>query len=187
VRTARPSRQAGIAEGAVKNADLLGFRVLSFSSHLLLVVACSVHAALPCGRPNQLQRKQVKTKASAKKLRKSKKTTCGNDSAATPFKARGTIHFDVDLALFNVTVTDPYNRLSPAPKTDQFPRVEDSIEQEVVNLLRRRCAHPIGVIFDFSAAWPTKSASAPKRPSILQDRPNPQDEFFLVSFNERAE
>jgi Ca-activated chloride channel family protein len=42
------------------------------------------------------------------------------------------LHLDVDLALVNVTVTDPYNRLVTGLDPDNFRVFEDNIEQEVV-------------------------------------------------------
>jgi hypothetical protein len=43
------------------------------------------------------------------------------------------LHIDVNLALVNVTVTDPYNRLVTGLKPDNFRVFEDNIKQEVVN------------------------------------------------------
>jgi len=40
---------------------------------------------------------------------------------------------DVELALVNVTVTDPYNRLVTGLEVDNFRVFEDNVEQEVVN------------------------------------------------------
>src|SRR2546427_3936681 len=105
----------------------------------------------------------------------------------SPFKPGGTIHFDVDLALVNVTVTDPYNRLVTGLETDNFRVFEDNIEQEVVTFSAEDVPISIGVIFDFSGSMSNKVGKAREAAVQFFKTANPQDEFFLVSFNERAE
>jgi len=97
------------------------------------------------------------------------------------------IHTDVDLALVNVTVTDPYNRLVTGLETDNFRVFEDNIEQEIVSFSSEDVPISIGVIFDFSGSMSDKIDKAPDAAVEFFKTANPQDEFFLVSFNERAE
>jgi len=54
------------------------------------------------------------------------------DTPGSVLKPGQTMHMDVDLALVNVTVTDPYNRLVTGLDTDNFRVFEDNTEQEVV-------------------------------------------------------
>jgi len=51
------------------------------------------------------------------------------------------IRTDVDLALVNVTVTDPYKPPGHWSGTRQFRVFEDNIEQEIVSFLFRRRAY----------------------------------------------
>ena len=97
------------------------------------------------------------------------------------------IHSDVDLALVNVTVTDPYNRLVTGLETDNFRVFEDNIEQEIVSFSSEDVPISIGVIFDFSGSMSDKIGKARDAALEFFKTANPQDEFFLVSFNERAE
>ena len=97
------------------------------------------------------------------------------------------IHTDVDLALVNVTVTDPYNRLVTGLETDNFRVFEDNIEQEIVSFSSEDVPISIGVIFDFSGSMSDKIDKARDAAVEFFKTANPQDEFFLVSFNERAE
>ena len=174
-------------EGAVKR-DLLGFRVLSFSSHLLLVVCLFLlHAALPAAAQTTSNENKSKDEGKREEAKEVKKDDVRKDSAGTPFKPGGTIHFDVDLALINVTVTDPYNRLVTGLETDNFRVFEDSIEQEVVTFSAEDVPISIGVIFDFSGSMANKVGKAREAAVQFFKTANPQDEFFLVSFNERAE
>ncbi len=97
------------------------------------------------------------------------------------------IHTDVDLALVNVTVTDPYNRLVTGLETDNFRVFEDNVEQEIVSFSSEDVPISIGVIFDFSGSMSDKIGKARDAAVEFFKTANPQDEFFLVSFNERAE
>jgi len=174
-------------EGAVKR-DLLGFRVLSFSSRLLLIVCLFLlHAALPAAAQSTSNENKSKDEGKREEAKEVKKDDVRKDSAGTPFKPGGTIHFDVDLALINVTVTDPYNRLVTGLETDNFRVFEDSIEQEVVTFSAEDVPISIGVIFDFSGSMANKVGKAREAAVQFFKTANPQDEFFLVSFNERAE
>jgi Ca-activated chloride channel homolog len=97
------------------------------------------------------------------------------------------IRTDVDLALVNVTVTDPYNRLVTGLEPDNFRVFEDNVEQEVISFSAEDVPISIGVIFDFSGSMANKVDKAREAALQFFKTANPQDEFFLVSFNERAE
>jgi Ca-activated chloride channel family protein len=109
------------------------------------------------------------------------------DSPGMVFKPGGTLRMDVDLALVNVTVTDPYNRLVTGLDTDNFRVFEDNVEQELVTFSSEDVPISIGVIFDFSGSMANKVSKAREAAIQFFKTANPQDEFFLVSFNERAE
>jgi Ca-activated chloride channel family protein len=109
------------------------------------------------------------------------------DTPGKAFKPGGTLHVDVDMALINVTVTDPYNRLVTGLDPDNFRVFEDNIEQEVVTFSAEDVPISIGVIFDFSGSMSNKVGKAREAALQFFKTANPQDEFFLVSFNERAE
>jgi Ca-activated chloride channel family protein len=173
--------------GAVKR-DLPDFRVLSFSFHVLLIVCLFVlHAVLPAAAQSTSGENKPKDEAKRVEVKEVKNDDVRKDTAGTPFKPGGTIHFDVDLALVNVTVTDPYNRLVTGLEPDNFRVFEDNIEQEVVNFSAEDVPISIGVIFDFSGSMSNKVGKAREAAVQFFKTANPQDEFFLVSFNERAE
>jgi Ca-activated chloride channel homolog len=109
------------------------------------------------------------------------------DTPPTPIKPKQGLHMDVDLALVNVTVTDPYNRLVTGLDPDNFRVFEDNIEQEVVTFSAEDVPISIGVIFDCSGSMSNKIGKAREAAIQFFKTANPQDEFFLVSFNERAE
>lgn len=109
------------------------------------------------------------------------------DTPAFPINPKKGIKMDVDLALINATVTDPYNRLVTGLDPDNFRIFEDNVEQEVVTFSSEDVPISIGVIFDYSGSMANKAAKAREAAIQFFKTANPQDEFFLVSFNERAE
>ena len=110
-----------------------------------------------------------------------------HDTPGLVLKPGQTMHMDVDLALVNVTVTDPYNRLVTGLDTDNFRVFEDNVEQELMTFSAEDVPISIGVIFDFSGSMANKISKAREAAIQFFKTANPQDEFFLVSFNERAE
>ena len=186
-----PNRAAipvGRDDGGAVKRDLPGFRVLFFSVHIPLIVCLFVlYAVLPAAAQTASDENKPKDEAKREESKEVKKDDVRKDTAGTPFKPGGTIHFDVDLALVNVTVTDPYNRLVTGLEPDNFRVFEDNIEQEVVNFSAEDVPISIGVIFDFSGSMSNKVGKAREAALQFFKTANPQDEFFLVSFNERAE
>jgi Ca-activated chloride channel homolog len=110
-----------------------------------------------------------------------------HDTPGQLIKPGRSVHIDVDLALVNVTVTDPYDRLVTGLEPDNFRIFENSVEQEIQYFSSEDVPISIGVIFDLSGSMANKVDKAREAASQFFKTANPQDEFFLVSFNERAE
>jgi Ca-activated chloride channel homolog len=109
------------------------------------------------------------------------------NTAGIPFKPSQGLHIDVDLALVNVVVTDPNNRLVTGLDPDNFRVFEDNVEQEIATFSSEDVPISIGVIFDCSGSMSNKLGKAREAAVVFLKTANPQDEFFLVSFSERAE
>ncbi|MGB2620876.1 MAG: VWA domain-containing protein [Candidatus Acidiferrum sp.] len=159
-----------------------GFRVFSFSAVVLLfaclLASSPVIFAAPQSQSPADENSQQKTK------RKDDVTKNTSGQILKPGKA---LKMDVDLALVNVTVTDPYNRLVTGLDKENFRVYEDNVEQEIVTFSSEDVPISIGVIFDFSGSMSNKVGKAREAALQFFKTANPQDEFFLVSFNERAE
>ena len=97
------------------------------------------------------------------------------------------LRLDVELALVNVTVTDPYDRLVTGLEPENFRVFEDNVEQEIVSFSSEDIPVSIGVILDFSGSMADKIGKAKQAALEFLKTANPQDEFFLVGFNDRAE
>jgi Ca-activated chloride channel homolog len=108
-------------------------------------------------------------------------------SRATLRQPSQVLHVDVELALVSVVVTDPYNRLVTGLDMDNFRVFEDNVEQEITAFSSEDVPISIGVIFDCSGSMSNKLGKAREAAIEFFKTANPDDEFFLVSFNERAE
>jgi len=109
------------------------------------------------------------------------------DTKGAPIKPAQGLHMEVELALINVTVTDPYNRLVAGLDSENFRVFEDNVEQELVTFSSEDVPISIGVIFDCSGSMSNKIGEAREAAVEFFRTANPDDEFFLVSFNDRAE
>ena len=105
-----------------------------------------------------------------------------NKQQVTPGKP---IKMDVALALVNVTVTDPYNRLVTGLEKENFRVFEDGVPQEVVSFSSEDVPISIGVVFDMSGSMSDKVDKARQAAVQFLRTANPRDEFFLVSFNDQ--
>ena len=171
-------------EGAVKR-DVPGIRVLTLSFRFLLPVCVfALQAGVSFAAQSTSDDNKPRDEAKREEV---KKDDVRRDTPGVSIKPRQLIKLDVDLALLNVTVTDPYNRLVTGLEPDNFRVYEDNIEQEVVTFSAEDVPISIGVIFDFSGSMSNKVGKAREAAVQFFKTANPQDEFFLVSFNERAE
>ncbi len=140
----------------------------------LLVIVCACCLLLPAfGQQNQ-------NKPGAGKNNSSKDNSAKVET--TPV-----IKVGVNVVLVNATVTDPYNRLVTGLEKENFQVFEDGVEQEVAYYSSEDVPVSIGVIFDMSGSMSDKVNKARQSAVQFFKTANPQDEFFLVSFNERAE
>jgi Ca-activated chloride channel family protein len=111
----------------------------------------------------------------------------GQEIRGTSSNSRQSLRFDVELALVNVTVTDPYGHIVTGLDSDNFRIYEDNIEQEVLTFSSEDVPISIGVVFDFSGSMADKIGKAREAAAQFFRTANPQDEFFLVTFNDAAE
>src|SRR5215468_7951636 len=110
-----------------------------------------------------------------------------HDTPGVAIKPNRQIRSNVNLALVNVTVTDPYNRLVMGLESDNFRVFEDNIEQEIVTFSSEDVPISVGVILDLSGSMANKLGKVKQAALQFLSTANPEDEFFLVGFNERAQ
>ena len=102
-------------------------------------------------------------------------------------KPGSVIRMNVDMVLVPVTVTDPMNRLVTGLEQEDFQIFENNGAQRIKSFAAEDAPVSIGIIFDLSGSMTSKLIRA--RESILQfvKTANPEDEFFVIGFNDRPE
>ena len=97
------------------------------------------------------------------------------------------IKVDVDLVLVSVTITDPMNRLVTGLEKDNFQVFEDKQPQEIRHFSSEDAPISLGVIFDMSGSMSNKIEKAREAVVEFFKTANPQDEFFMIAFNDKPE
>src|ERR1700686_3106023 len=106
---------------------------------------------------------------------------------AAPDLPRSDIRVQSTLVLIPVTVTDPLNRFVTGLDRENFRLFEDKNEQKVTHFASEDAPLSIGVVFDISGSMGSKLETSRKAISQFFKSANPEDEFFLVEFNDRPE
>src|ERR1700734_774527 len=97
------------------------------------------------------------------------------------------IRNETQITLVGASVTDPLGRLVTGLEQQNFRVFEDGVEQEVVQFSSEDVPVSIGVIFDMSGSMSDKIDKSRQAAVQFFRTANPQDEFFLVNFNDRAQ
>jgi Ca-activated chloride channel family protein len=111
----------------------------------------------------------------------------GGDNAVAHGTSRrdARIRVDVNLVLVPATVTDPMNRLVTGLEKENFEIFDNNIGQVIKSFSTEDAPVTIGIVFDLSGSMTSKFQRARKALSEFLRTSNPQDEFFVVGFNDR--
>ena len=94
---------------------------------------------------------------------------------------------DVNLVLVPLTVTDPLNRLVTASRKRQLSIFENKRSQNIQSFSSEDAPVSIGASFDLSGSMADKINRARNAIIAFLHTANPQDEFFVIGFNDRPE
>ncbi len=108
-------------------------------------------------------------------------STTGMSTHVHPLKV------DVDLVLVPVTITDPMNRLVTGLDKENFQLFEGNSSQEIRTFSSEDAPVSLGVIFDSSGSMASKMDRAKDAVVEFFKTANPQDEFFMITFNDEPE
>jgi Ca-activated chloride channel family protein len=108
------------------------------------------------------------------------------DVAAEATTHRGArLRVDVNLVQVPLTVTDPMNRLVTGLEKDNFQVFDNNTGQTIKYFSSEDAPLTIGIIFDLSGSMSSKFVRARKALTEFLRTSNPQDEYFVVGFNDR--
>jgi Ca-activated chloride channel family protein len=100
---------------------------------------------------------------------------------------RSNIRVESTLVLIPVTVTDPFNRFVTGLDKENFKLFEDKKEQDILQFSSEDAPLSIGVVFDCSGSMGSKLEKSRQAVAQFLRTANPEDEFFLVQFNDTAD
>ena len=108
-------------------------------------------------------------------------------AAADPEADRITpnLRIDTNLVLIPVTVTTPLNQFVTGMEKENFRVFEDKVEQEVDYFASFDAPLSIGLVFDASGSMGSKLTKSRQAAAQFFKTANPEDEFFLIQFNDR--
>jgi VWFA-related protein len=112
--------------------------------------------------------------------------TRAKPSAKIEPRPQANIRIESNLVLIPVTVTDPMNRFVTGLERDSFKLFEDKKEQEISQFSSEDAPLSIGVVFDCSGSMGKKLEKSREAVAQFFKLANPEDEFFLVQFNDSA-
>jgi VWFA-related protein len=97
------------------------------------------------------------------------------------------IRVETQLVLINVTVTDPMNRFVTGLEKEHFKISEEKVDQTITQFSSEDAPLSVGLVFDASGSMGSKLSKSREAAAQLFKTANPEDEFFLVQFNNRPE
>ena len=95
------------------------------------------------------------------------------------------IRVDVELVLIPVTITDPMNRLVTGLEKENFIVLDNGERQAIQQFSSEDAPISVGVIFDTSGSMVNKIEKAREAVVKFFKTANPEDEFFLIAFNDK--
>jgi VWFA-related protein len=111
----------------------------------------------------------------------------GAETGSAEQRRPANIRVDSTLVLIPVTVTDPLNRFVTGLDKDYFRLHEDNVEQTITQFSSEDAPLSVGLVFDASGSMSNKLSKSRQAAAQFFKIANPEDEFFLVQFNDRAE
>ena len=99
-------------------------------------------------------------------------------------KQGSTIKIDVGLVVLHTTVLDDRGKFADGLKADNFRVYEDKVEQKLSTFKREDVPVSMGLVIDNSGSMRDKRPRVNEAAITLVEASNPQDEAFVVNFND---
>jgi VWFA-related protein len=97
------------------------------------------------------------------------------------------IRIDANLVLIPVTVTDQHDRLITGLEKTHFKLFEDKVEQPITHFAMEDAPVSVAIVFDCSGSMGPKLQKSRTAVAEFLRAANPDDEFSLILFNDRAQ
>jgi VWFA-related protein len=109
------------------------------------------------------------------------------EAAETVIDRKSNIRVDTTLVLIPVAVIDPMSRFVTGLDKENFKLTENGVEQEITQFSSEDAPLSVGIVFDTSGSMGSKLQKSRQAVAQFLKTANPEDEFFLIQFNDRPE
>jgi VWFA-related protein len=113
--------------------------------------------------------------------------TRGKAPEPEPTDRKANLRIDTTMVLIPVAVTDPMSRFVTGLDKENFKLYEDKVEQEILQFSSEDAPLSVGIVFDTSGSMGAKLQKSRQAVAQFMKTANPEDEFFLIQFNDRPE
>ncbi len=151
---------------------------------VLLLLGLSVTRPMRA-QENPLNSAHTPEKPPAPALPKGEVITGSDVNARGALRPGATLRVETNLVLVPMTVTDSENRLVTGLERENFYVYENNLPQTIRSFSTDDAPISIGIIFDLSGSMNSKFTRARRALSEFMRTSNPQDEFFVIAFNDR--
>jgi VWFA-related protein len=111
----------------------------------------------------------------------------GTPAPESALDRRPDLRIDTTLVQIPVAVTEPMGRYVTGLDKENFRLLENNVEQEILSFSSEDAPMSVGVVFDTSGSMGPKIRRSQEAVRQFLKTANPEDEFFLVQFNDLAE
>ena len=98
-----------------------------------------------------------------------------------------TIGVNVDLVVMHTSVYDKNGRFVSGLKKENFTVFEDGVQQRISSFSQEDVPVSMGILLDLSGSMRNKIDQVTKAALAFIRASNPQDQVFLIGFNEQVE
>ncbi len=153
--------------------------LILLAAAILLCAPARVGSAVPQEKgqeEGQPRRQKVKPQLESKSPQES------------PEERKGfTIGVNVDLVVMHTSVYDKNGRFVSGLKKDGFKVFEDGVEQTITSFSQEDVPVSLGILLDLSGSMRNKIEQVNRAALAFIRASNPQDQVFLIGFNEQVE
>jgi len=111
----------------------------------------------------------------------------GTPTPDSALDRRPDLRIDTTLVQIPVAVTEPMGRYVTGLDKENFKLLENNVEQEILSFSSEDVPMSVGLVFDTSGSMGPKIRRSQEAVRQFLKTANPEDEFFLVQFNDVAE
>ena len=110
------------------------------------------------------------------------------DGQATKPQESPLFRIGVETVFVKVSVTDPLNRYVTGLEKAHFEVFEDKVEQTITHFTQETAPISVGIIFDVSGSMKDNNNINSAKSALIRflQSANPEDQFFLVTFNHQT-